>query len=270
MNNFLEKNSIKKTLEKSNENRHAHKYDIVPIETDKTKLPQKASSKQNITPMYPFSMVLSGRSGSGKTQLLLNMLTRKDLLGDFYHKIIIFSPTAGDLDDTYSTLKLPPENFIKKFDSSMLETILNNRKAEIKKDGIEKVGRHNRVILIFDDMIAERKFLESKENLMLFTLLRHYLISVVVLSQSFKKIPRSIRINSNFTCIFPSLESEIAIMIEEITPAGVSKKAFRKIIDYCTEGRYDFMTINNHAPPKERIRKNLYDIIDVSLFQKAN
>lgn len=239
------------------------KYDIVPIETDKNNIPQKASSKKNIMPKFPFSCVISGRSGSGKTQLLLNMLTRDDLLGNYFHKILIFSPTAGELDDTYNSLKIPKENFIKKFDSSILENILKNRKEQITKEGIDKVAKKDRVLLIFDDMIAERKFLDSKENLMMFTLLRHYLCSVCILSQSFKKIPRSIRINSNFTCIFPSLESEIAIMLEEICPAGVSKKDFREIINYCTKGRFDFMTINNFAKPDERIRKNLSEIIDL-------
>ena len=209
----------------------SNKYDIVPIETEKTNIPQKAASKLNILPKFPFSCCISGRSGSGKTQLLLNILTRDDLMGNYFHKILVFSPTAGDLDDTYASLKIPKENFIKKFDSSILETILNNRKAQIKKDGIEKVGKSDRVLLIFDDCIAERKFLESKENLMMFTLLRHYLCSVCILSQSFKKIPRSIRINANFTCIFPSLESEINIMLEEICPAGVNKKEF--ILNTC-------------------------------------
>jgi hypothetical protein len=240
----------------------SNKYDIVPIETEKTNIPQKAASKLNILPKFPFSCCISGRSGSGKTQLLLNILTRDDLMGNYFHKILVFSPTAGDLDDTYASLKIPKENFIKKFDSSILETILNNRKAQIKKDGIEKVGKSDRVLLIFDDCIAERKFLESKENLMMFTLLRHYLCSVCILSQSFKKIPRSIRINANFTCIFPSLESEINIMLEEICPAGVTKKEFREIINYCTAGRFDFMTINNHAEPKDRIRKNLHEIMN--------
>jgi hypothetical protein len=240
-----------------------NQYDIIPIESEKTNIPQKAASKKDILPKFPFSAVISGRSGSGKTQLLLNILTRDDLMGNYFHKILVFSPTAGELDDTYAALKIPKENFIKKFDSSILETILNNRKEQIKKDGIEKVGKKDRVLLIFDDMIAERKFLESKENLMMFTLLRHYLCSVCILSQSFKKIPRAIRINANFTCIFPSLESEINIMLEEICPAGITKKEFREIINYCTEGRFDFMTINNHAEPKERIRKNLYEVIEI-------
>lgn len=245
-----------------------NKYDIQPLQTDKENIPQKASSKDKIMPKYPFSMIISGRSGSGKTQLLLNILSRKELFGSYFHKIIIFSPTAGNLDDTYKSLKLPKENFIKKFDTQILETILNNRKMQIEKQGIEKVAKNDRVLLIFDDMISEKKFLQSKENLMMFTLLRHYLISVCILSQSFKAIPRPIRLNANYLAIFPSLESEINIMLEEITPSGLTKKDFRQIIDYCTKGRYDFMAINNHADPDKRIRKNLAEIIDLKNLDK--
>lgn len=241
-------------------------YDIKPIETSKSTIPQKASSKKGITPKFAFSWILSGRSGSGKTQLLLNVLTRQDLLGDYFHCIIIFSPTAGDLDDTYDALKIPKENFIKTFDVEILKTLLDNRKKLIKDKGIEWVGKNSRILLIFDDMIAEKNFLNSQETLMMFTLLRHYLCSVVICSQSFKKIPRAIRINANWLCIFPSLESEIQIMLEEICPSGVTKKEFRKIIDYCTTGKYDFMSIQNHAEPNQRIRKNLSEIIDIKKY----
>lgn len=243
------------------------KYAITPLETDKQNIPQKQSSKKGICARFPFSWVISGRSGSGKTQLLLNVFTRDDLLGSYFHMILIFSPTAGTLDDTYKGLKLPKENYIKEFDRSTLETILENRKTLIMDKGIEWVAKNNRVCLIFDDMIAEKSFMNSPETLKMFTLLRHYLCSVVICSQSFKRIPRSIRINANWLCIFPSLQSEVQIMLEEITPSGITKKEFQKIIDYCTTGRYDFMNINNHAPPKERIRKNLSEIIDVEKFK---
>lgn len=240
-----------------------NKYDIKPLETDKTKIPQKTASKTQIMPRYPFSMVISGRSGSGKTQLLLNILTRNELFGSYFHKILVFSPTANDLDDTYKSLNLPKENFIKTFDTNLLETILKNRKHQIDQKGIEYVSKYNRVLLLFDDMIAEKDFLNSKETLMMFTLLRHYLISICILSQSFMRIPRSIRLNANYIVIFPSLESEIQTMLDEITPSGINKKDFRFIIDYCTKGKYDFMAINNHADPNKRIRHNLAEIIDL-------
>jgi len=243
------------------------KYDIKVLDTDKSKIPQKACSKDGTLPKFPFSAVISGRSGSGKSQLLLNILSRSEMYGNYFHCILVFSPTANDLDDTYKSLDLPKENFIKEFDSTMLQNILDNRKKLIKDKGIEYVSKYSRVLLIFDDMIAEKKFLESPENLKLFTLLRHYLCSVIILSQSFKKIPRSIRINANYLAIFPSLESEIMVLLEEITPSGITKKDFRNILDYCTKDKYSFLSINNHADQDKRIRKNLNEIININDFK---
>jgi len=243
------------------------KYDIKVLDTEKNKIPQKACSKDGTLPKFPFSMVISGRSGSGKSQLLLNILSRDEMYGSYFHCIIVFSPTANDLDDTYSTLNLPKDNFIKDFDRKILENILDNRKNLIKDKGINYVSKYSRVLLIFDDMIAEKQFLESPENLKLFTLLRHYLCSVIILSQSFKKIPRSIRINANFLAIFPSLESEILIMLEEITPSGVTKKDFRNILNYCTSDKYSFLSVNNHADLNKRIKKNLNETINIEDFK---
>ena len=245
------------------------KYDIKVLDTDKSKIPQKTAAKEGVLPKFPFSMVISGRSGSGKTNLLLNILSRNDLYGDYFHLILVFSPTANDLDDTYSILDLPKENFISNFDSKMLQSILDNRKKLIKDKGIEFVAKYSRVLLIFDDMIAEKRFLESPENLKLFTLLRHYLCSVIILSQSFKKIPRSIRINANFLAIFPSLESEIMILLEEVTPSGITKRDFRAVLDYCTADKYSFLSVNNHADPGKRIRKNLTEIININDFKST-
>jgi hypothetical protein len=247
------------------------KYKIEPLETSKKDIPQKKASKDQILPSFPFSWVLSGRSGSGKTQLLLNVLTRQDLMGDYYHLILVFSPTAGGkgqgLDDTYDALNLPKENFLHEFDKTILESILKNRYDLITKKGVKYVSENSRVCLIFDDMIAEN-IMKTPEMLKMFALLRHYLCSVVIASQSFKKIPRSIRINANFVSIFPSLESEIQVMIDEICPSGINKKQFRQIIDYCTDGRYDFMGIQNHADPGKRIRKNLDEIIDLNKYKQ--
>jgi hypothetical protein len=243
-------------------------YNIKPLDTDKNKIPQRAISKKGVLSKYPFSWVISGKSGSGKTQLLLNTLSRENMLKDYFHTIIIFSPTANDLDDTYDVLgNIPKENFVKTFDKSTLDNILENRKKMIKDKGIEWVAKNNRVCLLFDDCISEKSFLNSPECLKMFTLLRHYLCSCIILSQSFKSIPRSIRINANMLSIFPSLSSEVEIMLEEICPSGILKKNFRNIIDHCTKGRFDFMHINNHAEPENRIRKNLTEVIDLMKYK---
>ena len=78
------------------------KYKITAIPTDKSKIPLRACQKDCIIPKAPFSLMISGRSGSGKTNVLINILTNKDLLKDYFHYIVVFSPTAGKYYDSYN------------------------------------------------------------------------------------------------------------------------------------------------------------------------
>lgn len=243
-------------------------YKVVPFETDKNKIPQIAAAKKQILPRFPFSWIISGASGSGKTQLLLNVLNRDIMYKDYFHVILIFSPTAGQLDDLYNVLNLPKENFIKKFDKQILKNILNSRYDLITKKGIDWVAKNSRVCLLFDDMISER-LMNTPEMLEMFTLLRHYLCSVIVASQSFKKVPRSVRVNANWLTIFPALKSEATILEEEICPVGLTKKEFFILLDYCTQEEHDFLGILNHASKNKKIRKNLDEIINLKdMFNK--
>ncbi len=243
------------------------KYKIEAIETAKSKMPLRACQKQGILPKHPFSMILSGRSGSGKTCLLVNLLSRKEFLKHYFQYILIFSPTASTTDDTYASLNIPEENIKSDFTADDLERLIKSRKDLIKKKGIEWVGKNSRILLILDDIIADRSFLNSPEALKIFCLLRHYLVSVIICTQSFNKIPRALRINSNSLAIFPSTQSEIEVLKDEITPPGLNRKQFQKLIEDATSGRYDFLYINNHADPNKRIRKNLDEVINLDEYR---
>ena len=242
-------------------------YKIKAIDTAKNSMPLRACQKKGILPKHPFSMILSGRSGSGKTCLLVNLLSRREFLKSYFQYILIFSPTASTTDDTYASLNLPPENFKEDFTVEDLERLIKSRKDLISKKGIAWVAKNSRVLLILDDIIAERSFLNSPEALKIFCLLRHYLVSVIICTQSFNKIPRALRINSNAMAIFPSTQSEIEVLKEEITPPGLNKKQFQRVIEDATSGRYDFLYINNHAEPGKRIKKNLDEIINLQNYK---
>ena len=246
------------------------KYKIKPIETDKSKTPLKACMKEGILPKFPFSMMISGRSGSGKSNCLMNLLTNEHLLKNYFHYIVVFSPTAGEYDDSYKVLNLPAENFKNNFSADDLNNLIESRKALIEKKGIEWVVKNSRVLIILDDVIANRDFLNSPEALKMFALLRHYQIAVIVCMQNYNRLPKSLRNNANALIIFPSTQSEIEVLLDEITPAGLKKKEFQDVIKYCCEGRYDFLYINNHAEPNKRIRKNLDEIIDIEQFKQTH
>lgn len=242
-------------------------YDIKPIDTEKHGIPQRAIQKSGVLANHPFSMMISGRSGSGKTCVMMNILSRKEFLKDYFHYILVFSPTANETDDTYKCLNLPDENFIRDFTAQTLDDIIEKRKEIIKKKGISWVGKNSRVLLIFDDIIADRSFLMSPEALKMFTLLRHYHCSIMCLVQSYNKLPRALRINANATIVFPSQQSEVEVLLDEITPAGIKKRDFEKVIDYCCSDRFSFLYINRHADREKQIRKNLNEIIDINKFK---
>ena len=242
-------------------------YKIESIPTDKSKVPLRKCMIDGILPKFPFSMMISGRSGSGKTNVLLNILTKDNMYNKYFHYIVVYSPTAGKYDDMYKILKLPEENFKNDFSAEDLNNLIESRKQLIDKKGIEWVVKNSRVLIILDDVIANRDFLNSPEALKMFALLRHYQVAIIVLMQSYNKLPRALRINSNATIVFPSTQSEVEVLLDEITPSGLTKKQFLKVIEYCTDGRYDFLYINNHAEPDKRIRKNFDEVIDIKKYK---
>lgn len=265
------------TKDKTSSGGDGAKYAIKVMETAKAGLPQRQAAKDGIMPRFPFSMMISGSSGSGKTNLLMNIMTRDELYGRYFHKIFVFSPTAGDTDDTYGALKLPKDHFIRDMKPEYLENLIRNRKDEIEEKGkgntakgIEWVGKNDRVCIILDDVIAERGFLESPEAMKMFALLRHYLISVIVLMQSYNKLPRALRNNCNAVMIFPANQSEVEVIKDELAPAGLNKKEFEDVIEYATREPYHFMYINRHADPGKRVRHMLHEVIDLDKFKRTH
>lgn len=244
------------------------KYSVDVMDTEKSQIPLRSCMKDGTLPRFPFSIMISGRSGSGKTMLLMNLLTKKEMYGEYFHYTIVYSPTAGSYDDTYKVLNLPAENFIQDFGKEELEKLIESRKALIKKKGIGWVAKNARILIVLDDIIANREFLESQTALKLFALLRHYLCSVCVLVQSYTKLPRALRLNCNGVFVFPALQSEVDVIKDECTPAGISKKEFEKVIGYACEEQFSFLYINNHAKPGQRVRKNLDEVINLDDYKK--
>lgn len=251
----------------SNDTKSRSEYDLSVMETEKSKIPLRKVMKDGTLPRFPFSMMISGRSGSGKTNLLINLLDKKNMYGGYFHYIFVYSPTAGKYDDSYKALNLPEENFIPDFGKEDLENLIESRKELIAKKGIAWVAKNSRVLIILDDIIANRAFLESQTALKLFALLRHYLCSVCTLVQSYTKLPRALRLNCNAVMVFPALQSEVDVIKDECTPSGITKKDFEKVITHCCSDQYSFLYINNHAKPNERVRKNLAEIINLDEYK---
>ena len=236
-------------------------YKINVLETAKSKIPLRGSMKSGIIPRFPSTIMISGKSGSGKTNLMLSLLTRKEFYGSYFHQTLIFSPTAGEMDDTYNVLDIPKDNFRKDFTPTDLDDIIESRRELIKKKGIEWVAKNNRLLIIMDDIIADRSFLMSSQALKTFAMMRHFLVQIFVLTQSYNKIPRALRLNVNALMVFPASRSELNVLLDEITPDTHAKKEFEGLIRDATSEQYSFLYINYHAKKGTQIRKNINDKI---------
>jgi septin family protein len=228
--------------------------EVKPLETKKSSLPQTEFMKSGIINKFPSMLLNIGRSGSGKSTVVNYMMTTEKFLKGFFDKIYLFSPTAK-LDDLALHLKLKDESLITKPTEAKLDEILTKQERLIKNHGIEKVGKKNKVLIIFDDIISNQHFLKSAAMLRLATMGRHYLISSIINTQSYTKVPRAIRLQANALILFPSSNNEVKLLVEDATPPHCSKQNFMKLVEFATEGKHDFLFVNNFDPVETRFRK---------------
>ena len=78
---------------------------ISAVKTSKNKVKTSNMMNTHIIPKHPFRAIMSGSSGSGKTNLLIQLLTNKKFYFNYFQVIFIISPSAGKLDDSYKTLE---------------------------------------------------------------------------------------------------------------------------------------------------------------------
>ena len=234
---------------------------IKSIETDKNNIPQRMLMKKDIIPRHPSSVLFNGSSGSGKSTLLLNLLTRKEFLGGYFHDIYLFSPT-GDTDDMFKTLKIPKKNVFTELNPADLKKIMDKQERTIKKKGADKARR---VLCIFEDVQGNKELMKSKPFLRAFIANRHFGISSWLCGQSFTKTPRACRLQANNIFYFKGSGSELKMICDEFCPGGMSRREFNQMVNMATAERYHFMHINMRVHQSERYRHNLAEIMMPSL-----
>ena len=239
-------------------NKNNDTLEIQVYKSNKNKLKQPEACCNGILPRLHCSFLVIGKSGSGKTNTVVHMLTSKKLLGGAFDVILYLSDSPDDLLKEH--LPIPKENFIKDFTDEWLETLITRQKQSVENKGIDKTKS---ICLIFDDILSKRKFLNGNMIKKLVTETRHYAITCIFNTQSYKNIPRVVRINCRGLILFPSSLGEVEKFSEENCLPNMSKKRFMQLIQHCTSQPYQFAFINHDAPnPQDKLRKNFTTIIN--------
>jgi putative ribosome biogenesis GTPase RsgA len=219
------------------------------------------SNKQNdarlaklnpMLPRPPFRLLIIGSSGSGKTNLLVNLF-EPDFYGKFWKKdhIIVFSPTA-DFDD--KQLKIPSNNFYAEFNPEILEFIMYKQTTILEKHGKKKLDH---ILIVLDDMLGNPKAFGGQSFLNKFIIkCRHYNISIVILSQKLSAIGRTIRLNIDSVIIFRAINGiEIDEILDEYSSKTHRKTNYEKLMSIWSIP-YNFLYANFQIKDRDKIYRS--------------
>ena len=190
-------------------------------------------------PSDTFRMLICGNSGSGKTNLLYHMLI-KPLL--YYDEIYLYARNLEQ--DKYQKLIQKMRELSSKLGYEILH-VSNDEITPVTEMDYED----NQKLVISDDYVCDKN---QRQLIDYFIQGRHKNCSVIYLSQSFYKIPKDIRLNCSYYCLyeFPSSRESNRISSE----LGVDKETYKA----ATRKPFTFLYVDK---PKKFIAKNFTDYI---------
>ena len=196
----------------------------------------------------PFRMGIIASSGGGKTQCLLNMLSRmNDTFGHIYVVYKAPEPLYEFLQKQIGEDKITFYTQLSKFPPL----------AELPKD--------KQLLVIFDDCVT---YAEKDQGVIKELYVRGRKIgrgiSMAYLSQSFYKIPRLIRLQFNYLIILKLGSKRDLSMILNDCGLGIEKEELLQIYKDATKQPFNFLKIDVDASdPNKKFSHNFNDFYTI-------
>ena len=190
------------------------------------------------TPDKPYRILITGGSGSGKTNVLLNLIEDQP-----------------DIDKIYLYAKDPYEakyQYLIKIREKVGIGHHNNPRAYIeysndKRDVYKNIDDYNpdpekKILIVFDDMIADMINNRRLDSIVteLFIRGRKLNISLVFITQSYFKVPKDVRLNTTHFFIAKIPNKRELQQIATNHSSDISPKDFINIYRKCTVEPYSF------------------------------
>jgi hypothetical protein len=162
---------------------------------------------ERITP--PFSMAMASARNTGKT-LLVSVLINELVVSKKIDLVLVMSQTAHVNDDYWfisSRLRQP-------FSETVIEKLM-------VKQSLVKKGKREQVLLVLDDVLSSKEAENSRFIKKLYTLGRHYDISIILISQTSNvALTPAIKQNSDYLGYSRLNKYQLLSLYESITNMG--------------------------------------------------
>lgn len=198
----------------------------------------------------PFRMCIVGGSGSGKTQLVMEMIKR---MRDTFNLIILCVKSADEPLYQYLQSKIDPD---------MLHIYENGVVPPLE----EYKSFKGQILCIFDDLVNETKAQPKIQEWFLRGRKLAGGVSMAYLSQSYFKTPKFVRVNCNYIILKKLTSTRDLNMILSDYDLGMSrakgKERLTELYEYAIRD-HGSLFIDIDAPSECRFRRNFLEILEL-------
>ena len=177
-----------------------------------------------------FACAIIGRAGSGKTSLLHGLLNTKGVFKKVFHQIFVFMPSNSRSSMSNCIFNKLPDDQI--HDHLNLET-LNIVFAEVEDNAKNKKNS----LIVFDDVQQFFKGECEDQLLHMVNNRRHNRLSMFFIAQSYKKIPRKIRLALSDMFVFKLSKDDMEDIYTEL--AEIDASLYLQILEMFKELQRD-------------------------------
>lgn len=230
------------------------------------------AQKANYVPLPVGTTLVIGATKSGKSNLVVHMLTSDQIFKNQFSELHILGLTCDKVDPSFAYVKEQAEasgckvklqSDESEFDTTIHE-IIERQKGRLRRTEHEATSSKPYIVCIWMDDISNctRFIRESKELKTLATMSRHVNICCIINVHKFKLCAPIIR-NNAWSVIFMTGANmtELHQFAEDFCPPDMHVKDFIKIVQYCLNEPYSFCYVNRQANIHERTRKRFSEII---------
>ncbi len=208
----------------------------------------KTTTDKDILFNIPLRLLIVGKTGSGKTNLLVSLLTQDE----FYNKdfrgrnIYIFSPMVNDykLEFLVDKKNIPDLNIYTEFDNELLRALYDKLTEEFETEMLLSRKVSNKLIIL-DDLSFDGSLKKGLYNMVqkIFCNGRKHNISIIITSQYYSHISPVCRTNCSGAILFTMNDRQLDFVTEENNYLD-TKKEFKALMKKHLKEKHDFISIN--------------------------